>query len=252
MALSKRTAGNSTLPASELNDLVGRIHAQLAADRAQTTASLRRLRRLHSHTLKPLPAITVLRLACELSEPYSGCPRWLAYELVHHHAAAMSRLSVAWLNRLGRGLSSWGEVDAFGAYLLGPAWRTGCIGDAYIVRWARSKDRWRRRAALVATVALNTRARGGDGDAVRTLPVCALLLDDRDDMVVKALSWALRALGERMPRAVESFLDAHGHRLAARVQREVRNKLASGLKNPRGGTRAATRKPRLKSSPHFS
>jgi len=86
---------------------------------------------------------------------------------------------------------------------------------------------------VVATVALNTPARGGRGDADRTLGGCILLLEDRDDMVVKALSWALRALAARLPQPVRSFLEQHRERVAASVQREVRNKLTSGVKNPR-------------------
>ena len=35
---------------------------------------------------------------------------------------------------------------------------------------------------------------GGAGDAARTLAVCELLAAAQEDMVVKALSWALRAL----------------------------------------------------------
>jgi 3-methyladenine DNA glycosylase AlkD len=220
-------------PVVELQAMIRQILASIAGDPEHSTQSLRTLRRRQSRTLKPFPAITVLRLACELAEPRGDCPRWFAYELVHHHAAAMSRLTSAWLNRFGSGLSSWDEVDPFACYLLGPAWRSGYVTDAHITRWARSKDRWRRRAALVATVALNTPARGGSGDAVRTLGVCTLLLEDRDDMVIKALSWALRALAARTPQPVRNFLEQHRERLAAQVQREVRNKLTSGLKTPR-------------------
>lgn len=63
---------------------------------------------------------------------------------------------------------------------------------------------------------------------------------DGEDAVVKALSWALRKLSERDPDAVRSFVARHDERLAARVRREVRNKLATGLKNPaKGRTRSA-------------
>ena len=95
--------------------------------------------------------------------------------------------------------------------------------------------RWRR-AALVATVPLNAKSRGATsatGDAIRTLAVCTRLLDDRDDMVVKAMSWALRELAKRNRRAVRTFLSAHGERLSARVRREVTNKLTTGRKSPR-------------------
>jgi 3-methyladenine DNA glycosylase AlkD len=63
--------------------------------------------------------------------------------------------------------------------------------------------------------------------------VCRLLIDDHDDMVVKALSWALRELVVHDPDAVSAFLSEHADVLAARVKREVRNKLTTGLKNPK-------------------
>ena len=100
-------------------------------------------------------------------------------------------------------------------------------------QWAHSEDRWWRRAALVSTVALNVRSHGGHGDVPRTLEVCRLLVGDHDDMVVKAMSWALRELVPHDPDALGEFLGEHEHVLAARVKREVRNKLKTGLKNPR-------------------
>jgi 3-methyladenine DNA glycosylase AlkD len=81
------------------------------------------------------------------------------------------------------------------------------------------------------------KAQGGTGDADRTLEVCRLLVSDRNDMVVKALSWALRALAQREPEAVRRFLKEHAFSLAPRVLREVNNKLKTGLKNPKSGTR---------------
>ena len=130
-------------------------------------------------------------------------------------------------------MSSWDQVDCFACYLSGPVWREGQIADAAIVAWAKSKDRWWRRAALVSTVPLNVKAKGGQGDARRSLSICRLLADDRDDMVVKALSWALRALAERDAPAVRRFIEKNEARLAALVLREVRHKLATGRKNPK-------------------
>ena len=133
-------------------------------------------------------------------------------------------------------MDRWEATDTFGCYLAGPAWREAQVPDALIERWARSRDRWWRRAALVSTVPLNLPARGARaprGDAVRTLAICGLLVDDRDDMVVKALSWALHELARRDPAAVRGFLQTNGPALAARVRREVDSKLRTGLKNPR-------------------
>ena len=60
-----------------------------------------------------------------------------------------------------------------------------------------------------------------------------MLVPDYDDMVVKGLSWALRELVPWDREAVARFLEEHDGVLAARVKREVRNKLETGLKNPR-------------------
>jgi 3-methyladenine DNA glycosylase AlkD len=84
----------------------------------------------------------------------------------------------------------------------------------------------------VSTVAFNVRSQGGKGDTGRTLVICKLLVGDHEDMVVKALSWALRQLVYFDPTAVEMFLQEHEHLLAGRVKREVGNKLRTGLKNP--------------------
>ena len=60
-----------------------------------------------------------------------------------------------------------------------------------------------------------------------------MLIADRHDLVVKALSWALRELGKRDPESVRHFLESHRDEVAARVNREVSNKLDTGRKDPR-------------------
>jgi hypothetical protein len=159
--------------------------------------------------------------------------RWPGYELVYWHEAARKSLGLREVEALGAGMASWVDTDVFGIYVAGPAWRQGGVSDADIRRWARSLDRWRRRAAVVATVALNIKSRGGTGDTARTLDIADLVVADRDDMVVKALSWALRSLVPWDPDGVRAFLDRHGPAIAARVRREVTHKLETGLKNPR-------------------
>ncbi|MEZ6112486.1 MAG: DNA alkylation repair protein [Pirellulaceae bacterium] len=169
--------------------------------------------------------------AAALDLIHSGdMPRWFVYELVHNHAGAMSELNVRNLERLGEGLDSWEGTDSFACYLSGPSWRNQQIRDSSVHKWAKSRDRWWRRVAVVSTIPLNNTARGGTGDAVRTLAVCDLLVSDRDDMIVKAMSWALRELSQKCPTEVTAYVDANREVLAARVIREVESKLTTGLK----------------------
>jgi 3-methyladenine DNA glycosylase AlkD len=206
------------------------------------TESVRAVRREFSKKLQASDRREVISIARELLDQNEFVFRWVAYELVSHHPAALATVRASDLKAFGQGMDSWGAVDTFGLFLAGPVWREGQVDDALIHRWARSPDLWWRRAALVSTVALNNKARGGRGDIPRTLDVCRALVNDREDMVVKALSWALREASKRDPGAVRAFIQKHSGSLASRVVREVGNKLHTGLKNPRAKTaRRATR-----------
>jgi 3-methyladenine DNA glycosylase AlkD len=197
------------------------------------TTALRAERRVVSKSLTGNTRGEVLALAHGLIR--AKLPRFVAYELVLSHPPTMDALTVEEVEGLGAGLTHWGDVDAFACIVAGPAWRAGRIRRPAIERWARSADWCWRRAALVSTVPLNSRARGGRGDTPRTLGVCARLAGDHHDMVEKALSWALRELSKRDPASVEEFLRKFDSKLGARVIREVNNKLTMGLKNPGKG-----------------
>lgn len=216
-----------------LSTLVQQITTDFEALPDHKTATVRALRRDWSKKLHKTTPEEMLNLAQQLLKYGDFNYRFIAYELIHFHRPTLRSLGEPELEQLGLGLDSWYAVDTFAPYLAGPAWREGQIGDEVVQCWAASPDRWWRRTALVCTIALNTRARGGKGDTTRTLDVCRLLVADRDDMVVKAMSWALRELLSHDPQAVEAFLAEHKDVLAARVLREVKNKLISGLKNPR-------------------
>ena len=219
----------------EIDELVDEIDSRIRALPNLKAESVRSVRKEFSkrlaHTSPQIVILLSLRLL-HLDRPGFEY-RFVAYELVSYHKAALRSLGEKELELLGQGISRWEDVDTFACYLAGPAWREYQVPDELIHRWARSEDRWWRRAAIVCTVALNNKARGGSGDTVRTLEVCRILVSDRDDMVVKAMSWSLRELSRRDPDAVRTFLLEHKGKLAPRVVREVNTKLTTGLKNPR-------------------
>jgi 3-methyladenine DNA glycosylase AlkD len=204
--------------------------AQVAADIAalpkRDTPSIRAVRRRWSAMLKSAPADEVLTLA-EAFERHAGqAAKWVAYELIRFHPGAFAGVGEGEIAGCAARCASWYAVDAFGTILAGPMWAKGRIGDVLVDGWSKSPDRWLRRLALVATV-------GAKAHAGRTLPICRRLACDRDDMVEKALSWALRVLSQRDRPAVEAFMVEMETALGARVRREVRHKLATGLKSGR-------------------
>ena len=214
----------------EPKDFASALVTELESLPELKTAPMRKIRREYSKTLRSEEAQYVFEVAQTILD--SGKHRWIAYELIRDHPATFRSLDRHRLEVIGRGINSWSSVDSFSRTLSGPAWREGLVSMRAIQDWAQSEDCWWRRAALVSTVALNVRSRGGKGDIKRTLTICEMLVEDYDDMIVKALSWALRELVVHDPTAVEDFLSSHQDVLAGRVKREVRNKIETGLKNP--------------------
>ena len=224
---------------TDVERIAKRTLAQVANLPSRGVPSVRSLRKALSAELRGAEPRAVLAIGQRLAE---HLPRWLGYELINKHRGALASLTIRDVERLGI-LDSWYATDGFGCYISGPAWRDGQIRPSDIRRWAKSKDFWWRRAALVSTVPLNQRARGNGYRTADTLAICAMLVDDREDMVVKALSWALRVLADRDPSAVRAFLDRHAARLAARVKRETNTKFATGRKNaPKGGRSCSRRR----------
>lgn len=175
--------------------------------------------------LKILDPEKLIDLAKELVQTRIFECNQVAFELLWKNKAALKLLKLNDLVILGKNMDNWATTDTFSIMLSGWAWRENQICDADILFWLESENRWWRRTAVVSTVALNLRSRGGTGDTVRTLMICEKVIADRGDMIVKALSWALRELSKRDKPAVQEFMEKYNNQLAGRVRREVYTKL---------------------------
>jgi len=104
----------------------------------------------------------------------------------------------SWLDRI----SSWADHDGLVHYLLGPLVLAEPGRTANVFRWAKSKDRWHRRAAAVSLV------RGARNQMfAKEIPQLSnLLLQDEDDMVQKGLGWLLREWAKKSPEKAMPYL----------------------------------------------
>jgi 3-methyladenine DNA glycosylase AlkD len=94
------------------------------------------------------------------------------------------RLFESWLDRI----SSWADHDALVHYLISPMVAAKSTRTKSSLRWARSPNRWHRRAACVALI------RGARAKMFfpEIQNLSNSLLADEDDMVQKGLGWLLR------------------------------------------------------------
>ena len=216
----------------EAAKIVREIRSRLAEIPIANTPAVRNVRRDVSRQISNQSPEVVMQTAMLLLNEETGPLRVVAYELISHHQQTFEILNVDSLLKLGAGINSWSSVDCFGMILFGPTWLHGRIPDEAIYSWVRSKDLWWRRAALVSTVAL---VEGADlprtsTESLRSVRDCRGITKT---LVVKALSWALRELSKKHPEQTRRFVVKHKKVLAARVIREVENKLTTGRKTPK-------------------
>jgi 3-methyladenine DNA glycosylase AlkD len=109
---------------------------------------------------------------------------FLLEKLTEEFGDAEFRLFESWLSRI----SSWADHDALVHYLIAPMIAARPDRASRVFRWAKSPDRWHRRAACVGLIQ-GTRRRRFFTEIER---LSDLLLSDEDDMVQKGLGWLLR------------------------------------------------------------
>ena len=94
------------------------------------------------------------------------------------------KLFESWLDRI----NSWADHDGLVHSLIAPMIAAEPARTKFVFRWAKSKNRWHRRAACVALI------RGARAQMFfpEITKLSDLLLADKDDMVQKGLGWLLR------------------------------------------------------------
>ncbi len=223
---------------ADLADVLARLNAAAEPGRTVTWTTAHREWRARAAPLKALEAELASRWrplrgsdfdrAVEQLVRLGFEGRLLAWAVLGRRRDRLLAQNVASLEALGAGNDAWPLIDGFGVLVAGRAWNAGLDLSAAVEGWARRPDGPWRRTALVCTVARNLPTHGGKGDAATALAICRLLRDDRDDLVVKGVSWALRSAIRANAGAVAGALAEGGW--ASRVVREVGVKLRTGRK----------------------
>jgi 3-methyladenine DNA glycosylase AlkD len=98
-----------------------------------------------------------------------------------------------------KAVNNWDLVDTTTPNIVGE-YLVGHPRDV-LYRFAKSKDLWERRIAILATAAFIRR-----NDFADTLAISDILLEDKHDLIHKAVGWMVREVGKRDQEVMEKFL----------------------------------------------
>jgi 3-methyladenine DNA glycosylase AlkD len=120
--------------------------------------------------------------------------------------------SLQWIN-------NWDLVDCSAAQIVGR--HLAGRGRFPLTRMARSPHLWTRRVAVIATA---YEIREGRFDDI--LYLAPRLLEDKEDLIHKAVGWMLRSVGDRDQSVLERFLDTYATRMPRTMLRYAIEKLS--------------------------
>lgn len=112
-----------------------------------------------------------------------------------------------------RYINNWDLVDLsahkiIGNFLQGETLKAerNCKGLTLLKQFAKSKNQWERRIAIISTFAFIDY-----GSSKETLEIAEILVNDKHDLIHKAVGWALREVGKRVSLIDEKkFLNKYG------------------------------------------
>jgi 3-methyladenine DNA glycosylase AlkD len=171
-------------------------HGWYTADLRQ---AMRRCRRdiLHEHDFSFLVEVADrLFRGSVLEEKIAAV--FLLEKMDAHFTDREFRRFEAWLDRI----SSWADHDGLVHYLIAPVVAANPARTKNLLRWAKSRNRWHRRAACVALI----RAARAKMFFPEIVKLSNSLLTDQDDMVQKGLGWLLRETAKFNPRRAVPYL----------------------------------------------
>jgi 3-methyladenine DNA glycosylase AlkD len=123
---------------------------------------------------------------------------FLLEKIVVDFGDAEFRMFESWLDRIG----NWADHDGLVHYLIAPMMVSKTSRARRVFVWARSRNRWHRRAACVALIQ-GTRRKMFLPQIIR---LSNILLRDEDDMVQKGLGWLLRETAKHSATSTIPYL----------------------------------------------
>ncbi len=133
----------------------------------------------------------------------------LQYESASAKASADKGKLVGFYLKNTKYINNWDLVDLSAGYIVGDWIEAGHPkGVLVLYKLARSKNLWERRIAIISTAEFIRNNQFED-----TIKISEILLNDKHDLIHKAVGWMLREMGKRDQKLLEKFLQKHSKKM---------------------------------------
>jgi 3-methyladenine DNA glycosylase AlkD len=143
--------------------------------------------------------------------------RSVSIALLDRRKAVLEERDLPWLLDLVDGSKTWALVDWLAATVIGDVVGRHPASLRWLPIWAKQKNFWIRRTALLAQVNALKR---GEGDWELFTRLAAGMLDENEFFIRKAIGWVLREVSKKRPKLVFEFIRAHRDEMSGLTLRE--------------------------------
>jgi 3-methyladenine DNA glycosylase AlkD len=139
-------------------------------------------------------------------------------KLLEQHEEQLGGRDLPLLERLLRASRSWAYVDWLCTRVVAPIVEREPAQRRVLARWARDRDFWIRRSALLS---LLPALRRGEGDFALFERLAVPMLGESEFFIRKAIGWVLRDVSHRRPGLTAAFVRRHAGALSGVTWREA-------------------------------
>jgi 3-methyladenine DNA glycosylase AlkD len=117
-----------------------------------------------------------------------------------------NRIYQEYLKRISKYVNNWDLVDSSAHLIIGPHLENMPL--PILDKLAYSKNVWERRVSIISTLHLIRK-----NEYRPTLKIAKILLNDKHDLIHKAVGWMLREVGNRAQAVESQFLDKYAGKM---------------------------------------
>jgi 3-methyladenine DNA glycosylase AlkD len=143
--------------------------------------------------------------------------RSVAIALLDRRRALLEERDLPWLLDLVDASKTWAHVDWIAVTVIGDVVGRYPASLRWLPIWAKQKNFWIRRTAILAQL---PQLKRGEGDWPLFTRIAAGMLHEKEFFIRKSIGWVLREVSKKHPKPVYDFIRAHQDGMSGLTLRE--------------------------------